>query len=76
VGRPADHDTWVLYKRRDDPRMPKQFEDAKPYSIGSYKNAATGLQLTEQGYNIQFASTDEDNPRLLINKRLDYWIVS
>jgi polar amino acid transport system substrate-binding protein len=73
---PLTTDTWVLYKRRDDQRMLKQFEDAKTNSIGSYKNAATGLQLTEQGYNIQFASTDEDNPRLLINKRIDYWIVS
>ena len=73
---PLTTDTWVLFKRRDDQRVLKQFEDAKPYSIGSYKNAATGLQLTEQGYNIQFANADEDNPRLLINKRLDYWIVS
>lgn len=73
---PLATDTWVLYSRKDDTRVLKKIEDAKPYAIGSYKNAATGLQLTEQGYNIKFASQDEDNPRLLINHRIDYWIVS
>jgi len=73
---PLTTDNWVLYARKNDSRVLKHFEDAKPYPIGSYKNAATGLQLTEQGYHIQFASQDEDNPRLLVNNRIDYWIVS
>lgn len=67
---------WVLYGRKTDTRVLKSQEDAKPYSIGSYKNAATGLQLSEQGYKIEFASQDEDNPRLLVNGRVHYWIVS
>lgn len=73
---PLTNDNWVLYGRKTDSRVLKKFEDAKPYSIGSYKNAATGLQLTEQGYHIAFASEDDDNPRLLVNKRIDYWVVS
>lgn len=73
---PLATDSWVLYGRKDDTRVLKKLEDAKALAIGSYKNAATGLQLTEQGYNIKFASQDEDNPRLLVNRRLDYWIVS
>lgn len=73
---PLVTDNWVLYARKTDTRVLKIFEDAKPYSIGSYKNAATGLQLSEQGYKIEFASQDEDNPRLLANGRLNYWIVS
>ncbi|MFZ6771601.1 substrate-binding periplasmic protein [Undibacterium sp. SXout7W] len=73
---PLITDNWVLYGRKSDHRQLKTFEDAKPYPIGSYKNAATGLQLTEQGYKILFASQDEDNPRLLVNGRIDYWIVS
>jgi polar amino acid transport system substrate-binding protein len=73
---PLTADTWVLYARKGDSRSLKTFEDAKPYSIGSYRNAATGLQLAEQGYRVQFAGQDEDNPRLLVNGRLDYWIVS
>ncbi|MFZ6655054.1 substrate-binding periplasmic protein [Undibacterium sp. TJN19] len=73
---PLVNDNWVLYGRKNDGRVLKNFEDAKPYSIGSYKNAATGLQLSEQGYKIEFASQDEDNPRLLVNNRLHYWIVS
>lgn len=73
---PLTNDNWVLYGRKNDSRVLKKFEDAKPYSIGSYKNAATGIQLTEQGYRIAFASEDDDNPRLLVNKRIDYWVVS
>ncbi|MFZ6754947.1 substrate-binding periplasmic protein [Undibacterium sp. Dicai25W] len=73
---PLTTDNWVLYTRKDDTRVLKHVEDAKPYAIGSYRNAATGIQLTEQGYHIVFAGEDEENPRLLINKRIDYWIVS
>ncbi|MBR7791049.1 ABC transporter substrate-binding protein [Undibacterium sp. FT147W] len=73
---PLTNDNWVLYGRKNDSRVLKKFEDAKPYSIGSYKNAATGIQLTEQGYHVAFASEDDDNPRLLVNKRIDYWVVS
>ncbi|MFZ6770137.1 MULTISPECIES: substrate-binding periplasmic protein [unclassified Undibacterium] len=73
---PLTNDTWVLYARKTDTRVLKTLEDAKPYSIGSYKNAATGMQLSEQGYKIEFSNQDEDNPRLLINNRLNYWIVS
>ena len=73
---PLTTDTWILYARKEDQRVLKRFDDAKPFAIGSYRNAATGLQLAEQGYHIVFAGEDEENPRLLINKRLDYWIVS
>lgn len=73
---PLVTDNWVLYSRKSETRVLKSFEDAKPYSLGSYKNAATGIQLAEQGYKIEFASQDEDNPRLLANGRLNYWIVS
>jgi len=73
---PLTTDAWILYGRKDDTRLLKHVEDAKPYAIGSYRNAATGIQLTELGYHIVFAGEDEENPRLLINKRLDYWIVS
>ena len=69
-------DDWVLYGKKDNQRKLKNVEDAKPYRIGSYKNAATGKQLSEQGYKIEFASEDDDNPRLLVHGRIDYWIVS
>lgn len=73
---PLINDDWVLYGKKNNQRKLKNFEDAKPYRIGSYKNAATGLQLSEQGYRIEFAGEDEDNPRLLVNERIDYWVVS
>lgn len=73
---PLTTDTWVLYAKKSDTRSLKNFEDAKAFSIGSYKNAATGLELAKQGYKIEFASEDDDNPRLLVNGRIDYWIVS
>ncbi|MET3118639.1 polar amino acid transport system substrate-binding protein [Undibacterium sp. GrIS 1.8] len=73
---PLTADAWVLYAKKPDSRNLKNFEEAKTYSIGTYKNAATGLELKDQGYKMEFASKDEDNPRLLINGRIDYWIVS
>jgi polar amino acid transport system substrate-binding protein len=73
---PLIFDDWVLYSKKDSLVKLKNFEDAKPYRIGSYKNAATGLQLTEQGYKIEFANEDDENPRLLINNRIDFWVVS
>lgn len=67
---------WVLYGRNTDERILKTLEDAKPYRIGSYKNSATGLELAELGYKIEFAASDEENPNLLMINRIDYWIVA
>ncbi len=73
---PLISDAWVLYGRKSEPHNLKRLEDSKPYLIGSYKNAATGLQLAKQGYRINFANQDSDNPRLLSIGRIDYWVVS
>lgn len=73
---PLVSDNWVLYGRKSQHQRLNKFEESKPYLIGSYKNAATGLQLTQQGYRINFANQDSDNPRLLSVGRIDYWIVS
>lgn len=73
---PLISDNWVLYGRKAATHTLRHFDDSKAYLIGSYKNAATGLQLAEQGYRINFASQDSDNPGLLVKGRIDYWIVS
>jgi polar amino acid transport system substrate-binding protein len=67
---------WVLYGRNNDKHHIKTLEDAKPYRIGSYKSSATGLELAELGYKIEFAASDDENPNLLMIKRIDYWIVA
>lgn len=67
---------WVLYGRNNNEHILKTLEDAKPYRIGSYKNSATGLELAELGYKIEFAASDEENPNLLMINRIDYWIVA
>lgn len=73
---PLISDNWVLYGKKSQHPPIKTFEESKAYLVGSYKNAATGLQLAEQGYRINFASQDSDNPRLLTLGRIDFWIVS
>jgi polar amino acid transport system substrate-binding protein len=73
---PLTSTDWVLYGRNSDNRTLKTLEDAKPYRIGSYKNSATGLELAELGYKIEFAASDEENPNLLMINRIDYWIVA
>lgn len=67
---------WVLYGRNSNDHILKTLEDAKAYRIGSYKNSATGLELAELGYKIEFAASDDENPNLLMIKRIDYWIVA
>ncbi len=67
---------WVLYGRNSDEFILKTLEDAKPFRIGSYRNSATGLELAELGYKIEFATSDEENPNLLMINRIDYWIVA
>lgn len=73
---PLSTTTWVLYARNDNVHALKTIEDAKPYRIGSYKNSATGLELAERGYKIEFAASDNENPNLLMMNRIDYWIVA
>lgn len=70
---PLATDAWVLYGRKNTPRTLKSLEDAKPYVIGSFKSAASGIKLAELGYKLEFANNDEDNLRLLVNGRIDYW---
>lgn len=67
---------WALYGKKDDPNKLKNFEDAKSYRIGSYKASATASELSDLGYKIELAGQDEENPRLMMNKRIDYWIVA
>ncbi|MDE2427857.1 MAG: ABC transporter substrate-binding protein, partial [Burkholderiales bacterium] len=71
---PLIAEDWVLFGRKSDTHNFKTPEEAKPYSIGSYKNSATGLEMAGLGYNMQFAREDQDNPRLLFNNRIDFWI--
>ena len=73
---PLTTTAWVLYARNDDTHILKTIEDAKPYRIGSYKNSATGMELAELGYKIEFATSDDENPNLLMMNRIDYWIVA
>lgn len=67
---------WVLYGRNANEHILKTIEDAKPYRIGSYKGSATGTELAELGYKIEFAASDDENPNLLMMNRIDYWIVA
>ncbi len=67
---------WVLYGKNSDDHILKTIEDAKPFRIGSYKGSATGIELAEQGYKIEFAASDDENPNLLTINRIDYWIVA
>lgn len=67
---------WALYGKKGNPNKLKNFEDAKAYRIGSYKASATAAELRALGYTIELAGQDEENPRLMMNQRIDYWIVA
>jgi polar amino acid transport system substrate-binding protein len=73
---PVMQDNWVFFSRVGDTRKIKSVEDLRPYVIGSFKNAGTGVQLSGEGYKVEFANDNDDNPRLLVGGRIDYWVTS
>jgi polar amino acid transport system substrate-binding protein len=73
---PITTTNWVLYGKNNNPHKLKNIQDARAFRIGSYKNSATGLELTAQGYKVELAASDEENPNLIMMNRIDYWIVA
>lgn len=73
---PLIADNWVLYGKKSNPISLTALEDARRFTIGTFKNSSTGALLGKLGYKVQLASQDEDNPRLLLNGRIDFWATS
>ena len=70
---PLVHNNWVVFARADDSRVPKQLEDLRPYVVGGYQNDAVAEFLKHNGFEVDLAMNDADNPRKLLHKRFDFW---
>jgi len=64
---------WSIYARANDPRKPKTLEELRPYTLGIYRNDASGEFLIAKGFKTDIANHDSDNPRKLLNERFDFW---
>ena len=53
--------------------MPKNIQELKPYSIGTYRGDAINDYLLKRGFKTDQAKADEDNPQKLLNNRFDFW---
>lgn len=70
---PLVQNNWMVFARADDSRVPKQLEDLRPYVIGGYQSDAVAEFLKHNGFEVDLAISDADNPRKLLHKRFDFW---
>ncbi len=70
---PLVRNNWTVFARVDDTRNPKALEDLRPYLIGGYQSDAVGEYLKQQGFEVDLAVAESDNPRKLMMKRFDFW---
>lgn len=70
---PLVKNNWVIFARADDTRHPKNLEDLRIYTIGSYRNDAIAEYFSLKGFNTELASTEADNPRKMLAGRFDFW---
>lgn len=70
---PLVRNNWTVFARADDKRNPKSIEEIRPYLIGGYQSDAVGEHLKQQGFEVDLAVAESDNPRKLLLKRFDFW---
>ena len=70
---PLVKNNWYIFSRAGDGRMPKNIQELKPYSIGTYRGDAINDYLLKRGFKTDQAKADEDNPQKLLNNRFDFW---
>lgn len=70
---PLVNNPWMVFGRADDTRHPKKLEDLRPYVLGGYQTDAVGEFLKAQGFKVDLAVSDADNPKKLLHKRFDFW---
>jgi polar amino acid transport system substrate-binding protein len=64
---------WVVFARANDTRKPKTLEELRPFVLGGYQNDAVGEFLKIQGFKVDMAATDSENPKKLLHNRFDFW---
>ncbi len=70
---PIAQSDWAIFARASDTRKPKVLEDVRQFTIGGYRDAATGEYLAQRGYKVDLATNDADNISKLMRNRIDFW---
>jgi polar amino acid transport system substrate-binding protein len=70
---PLVRNNWYIFARQGDIRAPKNMQELKPYSIGAYRGDAIAEYLIKNGFKVDLAKVDEENPQKLLNNRFDFW---
>ncbi|MDW5417699.1 ABC transporter substrate-binding protein [Iodobacter sp. CM08] len=70
---PLVKNNWYIFAKQGDTRAPKNLDELKPYSIGTYRGDAIAEYLIKKGFKVDLAKTDEDNPQKLLKNRFDFW---
>lgn len=73
IGPLFDTYNMAVFARADDPRRPKNLEELRPYTLGSYTEGAVAEHLKARGYKIDLADNDNFNPQKLLRQRFDFW---
>ncbi|QBC44510.1 substrate-binding periplasmic protein [Iodobacter fluviatilis] len=70
---PLVKNNWYIFAKQGDNRAPKNLDELKPYSIGAYHGDAIAEYLLKNGFKVDLAKADEDNPQKLLKNRFDFW---
>ncbi|WP_293763607.1 ABC transporter substrate-binding protein [uncultured Aquitalea sp.] len=70
---PLVENPWVLYARADNSHNVLALEEVRPYRLGGYSGDAVSQYLIDRGFDVDLASTDQQNVRKLLAGRIDFW---
>ncbi|WP_201282309.1 substrate-binding periplasmic protein [Chromobacterium phragmitis] len=70
---PLVSNSWSLFAGPHSPEGVAVLEDARAYTIGSYKGSGMSQYLADLGYKLELARADELNARKLVAGHIDFW---
>jgi polar amino acid transport system substrate-binding protein len=73
---PIDTDTYVFFTHKDNKFSYEKPSDLKPYTIGGMRGDIAGASLKTTGFNIIETATFEQSIKMVLAKRIDFFIAS
>jgi polar amino acid transport system substrate-binding protein len=70
---PLVENNWIFFARADSDIVIDKLDDARQHVVGGYAGDAVALFLEEQGFTLDLASEDRNNPHKLAANRIDLW---
>ncbi|BBH11417.1 transporter substrate-binding domain-containing protein [Chromobacterium haemolyticum] len=70
---PLVSNSWSLFAGPHSPTGVATLEDARGYTIGSYKGSGTSQYLADLGFKLELARADDLNAKKLVAGHIDFW---